>query len=88
MNLASKQDIYTWIKFAKEKKQRFLIVVCDTFDHNDYPVYAKDEEQCKTKFDKYNGKELQRIEEIYDLEKDINEQLQSLKAWHIPWNNN
>ena len=82
---ASRQDIKRWLIEGKEENQRFVIVVCDTFDYGDYPVYCKDVQEAKESYKKHNGVHMQRIMEIYDLEIPIDEQLKETKAWHIAW---
>jgi hypothetical protein len=44
-----------------------MIVVCDTFDHEDYPVYAFGPEDCWGKYRSHDGVNMQRIMEVYDL---------------------
>lgn len=36
---ASLDDIKRWVNSAKERNCTHLIVVCDSYDFNDYPVY-------------------------------------------------
>lgn len=36
----TKKIIAEWIESGLEKKATHMIVVCDTFDHTDYPVYV------------------------------------------------
>jgi hypothetical protein len=38
---ASRNDIKRWFERGVEQKATHMIVVCDTFDHEDYPVYVK-----------------------------------------------
>jgi hypothetical protein len=46
-----------------------MIVVCDTFDHDDYPVYTNAGDEFWKKHDAVNGQNMQRIMEVYDLNK-------------------
>jgi hypothetical protein len=71
----TKEDIKEWIKYGQETKATHMIVVCDTFDWEDYPVYVKADEDCRKKYDSYNGKEMQKVMEVYDLRLDIPTQL-------------
>lgn len=34
----TKEELREWIKRGKSAKATHMIVVCDTFDHEDYPV--------------------------------------------------
>jgi hypothetical protein len=59
-------DIKTWIAEGKETKADFLIVVCDTFSWENYPVYASIK-TVKNEIAAHNGKNMQTIMEVYDL---------------------
>jgi hypothetical protein len=62
----------------------FMVVVCDTFDHEDYPVYAKDETECRKQLADHHGKNMQRVMEVYDLRLDKSAQIGERGAWHPP----
>ena len=34
-------DIRSWLKEAKKLKSTHLVVACDTFDHDDYPMFFR-----------------------------------------------
>ncbi len=60
-------DLKNWYRDGMKQKARYMIVVCDTFDHDDYPVYvARDEDFWKVHAE-YNGKNMQRVMEVYDM---------------------
>lgn len=79
----SKFMIELWLKREKAAEADYMFVVCDTFDYEDYPVYVSKEE-FKENYERYNNRDMQKIMEIYDLHKDIDEQLNSNRAWTIP----
>lgn len=64
--MATKSDIQGWFERGVKNKDRYLFVVCDSFSHEDYPVYTKIRNFWE-KYDKYDGKDMQRIIEIYNL---------------------
>lgn len=64
----SLKDIAGWFEEGKSRKAAYMIVVCDTFDHDDYPVYANAADFW-TKHAAVNGQNMQRIMEVYDLNK-------------------
>ena len=37
---ANKWMIESWLKREKAAESDYMLVVCDTFDHEDYPVYV------------------------------------------------
>lgn len=53
---------------AKRKKAKYIIIVCDTFDYDDYPVYVKDAKNLNKEIDNYHGKNMQRVMGVYSLE--------------------
>lgn len=54
---------------SRDKKAVYthLVVVCDTFDHEDYPVYVKLGQDVRKVVAEYNGPNMQRVMEVYDL---------------------
>lgn len=77
-------DIRSWIGRGQRANALFMLVVCDSFDHEDYPVYIDNLDRFKDVYDTYDGKNMQRIMEVYDLQKDTESQLSEPRAWHYP----
>lgn len=44
-----------------------VIIVCDTFDNDDYPVYVKKNQDAREVAKKYNGVNMQKVMEVYSL---------------------
>ena len=80
----TKDDIRDWLERGKEEGARFMIVVCDTFDHEDYPVFVQQESYFKEVEARYDGTNMQRIMEVYDLSMDFEEQLSQNRSWNGP----
>jgi hypothetical protein len=78
----SLKDIAGWWENGKEQKAAFMIVVCDSFDHEDYPVYTT-REDFWSKYQHYDGKNMQRIMEVYDYGKSWQSQT-SGRVWNTP----
>jgi hypothetical protein len=64
---ATAQDVQDWIKHGKLQKATHIISVCDTFDWDDYPVFVLPNENVDEVKLKYDGKNMQKINEIIDL---------------------
>lgn len=77
MSAATKQDIERWFRQGKSKGYTHMIVVCDSFDWEDYPVYVQAGEDPHVIAAKYNGQNMQRIMEVYNLGMNMDEQLES-----------
>ena len=79
----TKEDIKEWIKRGQEQGATHMIVVCDTFDWEDYPVYVMPTEDAHKKYANYNGLNMQKVMEVYNLTKDINKQLNQHRAFEF-----
>lgn len=79
----TKEDIKEWIKRGKEQGATHMIVVCDTFDWEDYPVYVMPTEDARKKFANYNGPNMQKVMEVYNLNKDIDYQLKQHRSFEF-----
>lgn len=80
---ASLKDIAGWFQDGLDEGAAYMIVVCDGFDHEDYPAYAATEADFWSEYDHYDGKNMQRIMEVYDLRKPWSQQSTG-RAWHLP----
>jgi hypothetical protein len=60
-----------WIIEGLRRGATHVIVVTDTFDYSDYPVYVQPEEDFATIRAKYNGQNMQRVMESFDLTEDL-----------------
>ena len=78
---ATKQDIMRWFKNGVDEKQTHMIVVCDCYDYEDYPVYVGKDEDVREIEKYYNGKELQAIMEVYNLRMDLDSQMEEYRAF-------
>lgn len=76
-------EIKGWIDEASSAGATHLIVVCDTFDHEDYPVLVMPGEIPREK--RKGLGEMQRAMECYDLSMNIESQLSERRAqnWEV-----
>lgn len=79
---ATREDISGWFDDGLKQGARHMIVVCDTFDHDDYPVFTLSDEECVSKY-KAPG-DMQRVMEVYDLRADKGEQMNERRAMRLP----
>lgn len=80
---ASKKDIRRWFIEGKKQGAPHMIVVCDTFDYNDYPVYVESGEDVREEYKKFNGPNMQQVMEVYSLNQDMTSQLNEYRAFHF-----
>lgn len=78
----SRPELIAWFNRGVEKEATHMIVVCDTFDHEDYPVYVPAGKNPRTEAAKYDGRNMQKIMEVYDLRLDRDEQMAEVRAFH------
>lgn len=73
---ASRHDIKGWFEEGRRRDATHMVVVCDTFDHSDYPVYVhrglKDPHEIVRELEE---KEMSRVMEVYALHLDMEGQL-------------
>ncbi len=62
------EDTKRWIKEGKKQKAAYLLIVCDRFNYENYPVYVKKNESLEEKKNQYSI-HMQSIDDIIDLRK-------------------
>jgi hypothetical protein len=67
------QDLKRWFKEGKEQGATHMVVVCDTFDWEDYPVYVKDPDEVLEVIRKHSMN-MQKVMEVYNLNMTFAEQ--------------
>lgn len=78
----SKEQIKRWLTEAQKSGASHVIVVCDTYDWDDYPVPVTQGELSQ-KLDYYRNASMQKIMEVYNLSMDLDEQLAEHRAWNL-----
>ena len=81
--MTTRSEISEWFDRGVKEGADFMIVVCDTFDWEDYPVYGN-EVEFYDKYDKYNGKDMQKVMEVYDLRKNKEYQMSQRRCFSMP----
>lgn len=79
----TQSDIRQWLTKAREAGASHMLVVCDTFDHTDYPVEVMPTDNLKAMMERNSGPNMTRLMEVYDLNMDLEGQLAERRAWHI-----
>lgn len=77
---ATKTDIRGWFQYGIKKGATHMLVICDTYDYEDYPRYVMPGENPRDADPK--GDNMQRTMECYDLRMDMDEQLAERRAFH------
>jgi len=80
----TRQEISEWLKHGKAQGATPMTVVCDTFNHEDYPVYVMPGEDAQARRDMCNDSEkMSRVMEVYSYARDLDEQLAAPRAHNI-----
>jgi hypothetical protein len=80
---ADLRDIEWWIEQGKTKGATHTIIVCDTFDYTDYPVHVMPNEDINEVKQKYDGRNMQRVMEVYKHSISHEEQLNTYRAYNL-----
>ena len=86
----TKEDIQRWLEHGKTVGATHMLVVCDTYDYEDYPVYIypleKKSEHNETDVNKavriYNVN-MQKVMEVYSFALPLEPQLNEHRAMHF-----
>lgn len=80
----SREMLSDWFDEGIKNSQKYMIVVCDTYDYEDYPVYADSDSEYEEKQKKYTINNMQTIMEVYDLSLRKTAQLNEVRAFNGP----
>jgi hypothetical protein len=79
----TKEEIRGWLNQAKEQGATHLIIVCDTFDHVDFPLPVMPGQDARAVHDAHNGKNMERVMEVYNLSLDFELQLSAARVFNF-----
>lgn len=78
-------DIRRWLNSAP-KNATHMMVVCDTFEYDDFPVYCEGPEECERKYTQYKrGENMTKLMEVYDLSMDHEAQIAQPIVMNTTW---
>jgi len=79
--MTTKNDIRGWLA-RRVPEHTHMLVVTDTFDWDDYPVFCTGD--IMHKINKYQSHEgMSKVTEVYDLSMDLEAQLAEYRAWNL-----
>ena len=74
------ENIRSWLVCGKAQGASHLVVVCDTFDWSDYPVFVTSVQEARKLAN--NPGEMQKVMEVYNLDLDWDAQLAERRAFN------
>lgn len=78
---ASKEDLRNWFRLAEGTENTHMIILCDTFDWTDFPIYVESRERAYEWL--LHPGDMKRVMEVYDLNMDMETQMAEHRAWHL-----
>lgn len=93
---ATQSEIRQWLGQGKNMGATHVIVVCDTFDWEDYPVFVLPHEDARKKAGEYGtnnsdglptlaNSDMKKVMEVYSLSRDLDSQLNEFRAFHFDY---
>ena len=59
-----------WFDAGVKEGATHMLVVCDTYDWDDFPVYVKPGQDARAVYSATHGHNMQKVMEVYDLKAD------------------
>ena len=81
--MTTREEIRNWLERGKKEKATHMLVVCDTFDYDDYPVYVSKREDVRKVYMERDGKNMQRVMEVYSYNKNLEKQLNESRVFNF-----
>ena len=78
----TRETLSEWFDRGTQQKATHMIVVCDTFDHEDYPVYVMPGQDAAKIAAEYS-KDMQRVMEVYKMSIDKATQLNARRVYNL-----
>ena len=79
---ATQIDIRRWFETAKKQNATHLIVACDTWDWDDYPVYVDKSQDVRKEERRIQSSEMQKVMEVYNISMDMESQLREYRSFN------
>lgn len=74
--------IENWLRRGQQQGAIYMLVICDTYDWDDYPVFVSNEEDLNQTAQRYNGANMQKVMECYKITDDWQSQLAKPRCWN------
>lgn len=78
--MTTTEKLSEWFDEGKAKGATHMIIVCDTYDWEDFPVFVYAPQNVRKRETTENSKEMQKIMEVYNLSLDKQMQLDQMRA--------
>ena len=77
-------DILRWLEKGKANGATHVLVICDTYDYEDFPKFVMPDEDVREVYRANHGPNMQKVMEVYSLtgKHTIEEQLREHRAFN------
>lgn len=79
----SVQELGRWFDEGVAEGATHMVVVCDRYDHTDFPVYVRPGQDAAEVVAEERAKPLQQVMEVYCLTMERSAQLAEPRAFHL-----
>lgn len=76
--MTTASEIGQWFDRGVSQGSKYMLIICDTFDWEDYPYFFEDEKEAREKMS--NPGDMNKFMEAYDLSANKDEQLNMRRA--------
>ena len=76
----TKEDISNCFDRGVTQKATHMLIVCDTYDWEDYPVYVMPGEDVLAIYKEHMGPNMQKVMEVYNLKQPKEKQLNQVRC--------
>lgn len=80
--MTTQAEIAQWFDAGVAMGATHMIVVCDTWDYDDYPVYVMPDTSAREEKERRDGKNMQQVMEVYSLSKSKDDQLRTNRVFN------
>lgn len=80
----TRDEIRQWFERGVAEGKIAMIVMCDTFDWGDYPVYVNAGQDTRALAKSLDGQNMQKLMEFYDLSIPAEPQLSAGRSFNFP----
>lgn len=79
----TKEEIAKWFQIGASSGSTHMLVVCDTFDWDDFPIYVEKHQDVQKIVEKYENEDMYKVMEVYDLSMPAWRQINAVRAWNL-----
>ena len=81
---ATRKEIKGWVdELFANPEYTHLVVACDTWDYDNYPVFVKQGEDVREVYNEHVKGDFNKVDEVYSRNHDRDEQMREWRALHF-----